>query len=309
MARFTQLSVFTKVVESGSFVGAARALDIAPATVTAHVQALERRLKTKLLQRTTRRVSLTEEGAAYYAHCGEILGRMEEADAMLAARRTSPHGTLRVAMPPLLGTLIVVPGLPAFLRRHPQLRVELTLDARAPDLVAQNLDLSLQVDVDHDPGLVFRPLGLCRVRTLASPAYLRRRGVPRTPDDLERHEIIGVRPMPGVMLSTLHFQKDGRVFTRDIQGRLVVEPGDAQRAAALAGSGIMQGFHYAVADLIESGRLVPVLRDWEWSGPPLGALHLPNRFLLPKAGVFLDFLGKQLAGKVEPYRPDWDNRQ
>jgi len=308
MDRFLTLTIFTNVVEKGSFARAAAALDLSPATVTEHVQALEARLNTKLLHRTTRRLSLTPEGATYVEHCRHILARLEEADETLAAHRTSPRGTLRVMTPPMLATLVLIPRMPKFLERYPDLRVEFTLSGQAPDFVAQNLDLSLQVTMQPDPGVVFRPLGLCAVRTVATPTYLKRRGVPRTPDDLAKHDIIGVRAAPGVLLSSLRFQHNGRMFTREANSRLVADSGEAQRAAALAHGGIMQGVQYAVADLLESGKLVRVLPEWDWSGPPLGAVHLPNRFLGRKVEVFLDFAREQLAGKISPYRTDWDNR-
>lgn len=308
MDRFLALTVFTKVVEAGSFAGAARMLDMAPASVTEHVQALEKRLKTRLLHRTTRRISLTEEGAAYFEHAGQILARMEEADAMLAAQRISPKGTLRVMTPPLLGTLIVIPAMPRFLERYPDLSVEFGLSAAAPDFLGQNLDLCLQITTQPDPSFVFRPLGLCRVRTVATPAYLKHHGVPQTLDDLDRHQTIGVRPGPGVLLSTMRFQRDGKMISREVKCRLSADGGDAQRVAVLADGGIAQGYHYTWSGLIESGRVVPILQDWEWSGPPLGAVHPQNRFLLPKVQVFLDFVRELLADQIAPYRPDWDNR-
>lgn len=308
MDRFLTLTIFTKVVETGSFTAAARALELSPASVTEHVQALEKRLDTRLLNRTTRRIALTDEGAAYHEHCRQILDRLHEADTMLAAQRSSPRGSLRVSVPPLLGTRILIPAMPRFLARHPDLRVEMALSAQVPDFLASNLDLALVIMTEPAPGLVFRPLGLCLVRTLASPAYLARRGTPRTPEDLDRHDTIGVRDSPGVMLSTMRFQRNGRMFSRDVRSRFIADSGEAQRAAALADGGICQSYHYAAADLIEAGRLVPVLEDWEWSGPPLGAMHLPNRFLPPKVGAFLELAQEQLAGKVSPYRVDWDNR-
>lgn len=308
MDRFLALTIFTRVVEKGSFVRAATSLDLAPATVTEHVQALERRLKTRLLHRTTRRLALTEEGAAYFEQCQQILARLEEADGMLTAQRQSPKGTLRVMTPAMLATRVLIPPLPRFLDRYPDLRVEFTLSAQTPDFVAQNLDLALQISMQPDPGVVFKPLGLCAVVTVASPAYLKRHGVPKTPDDLDRHHVIGVRAAPGILLSTMRFQHDGRMITRATNARLVADSGEAQRAAGLAHGGIFQGHHYAVADLIESGQVVRVLEDWDWSGPPLGAVHLPNRFLAPKVQVFLDFATRALAGKIAPYRPDWDNR-
>lgn len=308
MDRLLTLEVFVAVVEKGSFVAAARTLDLSPASVTEHVQALEKRLKTKLLNRTTRRIALTEEGAAYFEHCKQMLARMEEADAMLAAQRTSPKGTLRMQGPQVLVNSILLPRMARFLERYPELSVELSISAAMPDLVQQNLDLAILINPDPSPGVIFRPIGLCRVRTFASPAYLRKHGTPGHPDDLANHSVIGVRTSPGVYLSTLRFQQEGRMISRDFPSRVTVDLGDGPALAALAGVGIGQSYNYAVVHLIEEGKLVPVLDDWSWSGPPLGAVHLPNRFLSPKVQVFLDFVKESLGAKVAPYRADWDNR-
>ena len=305
MDRFQALKVFTTVVDQGSFAAAARVLDVSPATVTEQVQALEAHLKTKLLNRTTRRMSLTAEGAAYHEHASQILARMEEADAMLTATRISPKGVLRVMVPPLLGTRVLLPALPAFVAQYPDLRVDVSLGARAPSFIAQNLDLGLQATAEIEPGLVFRPLGLVPVLNCASPEYLRRRGVPRTPDDLDTHDVIGARPAPGVVLSALRFERDRRIISREPRGRIIADSGDAQIALALAHGGIMQVAEYGVRELLDSGRLVRILKDWEWSGPPLGAVHLPNRFLQPRVGVFLEFAQKLIAPHVAPYREDW----
>lgn len=307
MDRFLALTVFAKVVEKGSFVRAAEELDLAPATVTEQVQALERHLKTKLLHRTTRRIALTDEGAAYIAHARQILASMEEADGLLASHRVSPRGTLRVMLPALLGTRVVIPAMPALLARHPELRVEFTLSAAPPDFANQNLDLCLQITLDPDPRLVFRPLGLVRICTCASAAYLKRRGRPRTLEDLDRHDIIGVRG-PGVFLAAMRFQVDGKMVSKEPPSRLVADSGEAQRAAALAHGGIMQGAEYAVRDLLDSGKLVRVLEKYDWSGPPMGAVYPPNRFLSPKVKVFLDYAKELLKGRISAYREDWDNR-
>ena len=184
MDRLLTLEVFTAVVDHGSFVAAARALDLSPASVTEHIQALEKRLKTKLLNRTTRRIALTEEGAAYFEHCKQTLARMEEADAMLAAQRTSPKGTLRIQGPQVLVNGILLPRMSKFLERYPELSIEFSISAAMPDLVQQNLDLAILINPDPSPGVIFRPIGLCPVRTFASPAYLRKRGTPKHPDEL-----------------------------------------------------------------------------------------------------------------------------
>ena len=305
MDRFLALKVFTTVVDQGGFAAAARALNLSPATVTEQVQALEAHLKTRLLHRTTRRMSLTEEGAAYHEHASQILARMEEADSMLTATRISPKGLLRVMMPPLLATRVVLPALPAFIAQYPDLRIEIALGSQTPELLSQKLDLGLQVAAELEPGMVFRPFGLVRILTLATPEYLARRGVPRTPDDLKDHDVIGVRAAPGVATSLMRFERDGKMITRDPNARLIADFGEGQVALALAHGGIVQLTQYGAEDLVASGRLVRVLQDWEWSGPPLGAVHLPNRFLLPRVGVFVEFAQKLIAPHISPYRDDW----
>jgi len=308
MDRLLTLEVFTAVADRGSFVAAARALDLSPASVSEHIQALEKRLKTRLINRTTRRIALTEEGAAYFEHCKQVLARMEEADGMLVAHRLSPKGTIRVQGPQVLVTGILIPNLPKFLDRYPDLSVEFSVSAAMPDLMQQNLDLALLVNPDPHPGVIFRPLGLCGVRTFASRAYLRKHGTPKHPDDLARHTLIGARTAPGVYLSTFRFQDNARMISREFQCRVGVDLGDGQARAAIAGVGIGQSYNYAVAHHIEEGSLVPVLDSWRWSGPPLGAVHLPNRFLSPKVQVFMEFVKEALGDKVSPFRADWDNR-
>lgn len=305
MDRFIALKVFTAVVDAGGFSAAARTLDISPAAVSEQVKALERHVKTRLLNRTTRSMRLTDEGAAYYEHATQILARMNEADAMLAAQQVSPKGLLRVAMPQLLATRIVLPAMPRFLAQYLDLRVEFTLSVQAPSFTAQSLDLALQITADIEPGLVFRPLGLCRIVTAASPRYLAERGIPRTPDELAGHETIGVRAVPGVPTSLLRFERDGRLISRPHNARVIADSGAAQLVVALADGGIMQGAYYTVSDLLARGELVQVLAEWEWSGPPLGAVHPPNRFLQPKVGVFLRFVEKLLERQISPYREDW----
>jgi DNA-binding transcriptional LysR family regulator len=304
--RFLSLTVFSAVAKAGSFVGAARVLDMSPASVTEHVQRLERHLQTLLLQRTTRKVALTEQGQAFYEHAEKVLARLEEADTAMASHRGAAVGTLRVVMPPLLGTQVIIPRIPAFLRQNPELSIVTTLTTQVPDMVAQDWDLALQVRLTPEPGLAFVPLGLCRVRTLASPGYLALRGIPRTPNDLLQHDLIGVRDMPGDALALWRFQHEGRLISREFPTRLVTAAGDGQRAAALADGGIIQGVHYAVADLVESRRLVPVLEEWEWTGPPLGVLHVQGHALPPKAEVFVEFVKGLLRGRIAPYRSDWD---
>ena len=283
MDRLLTLEVFTAVVEKGSFVAAARALDLSPASVTEHIQALERRLKTKLLNRTTRRIALTEEGAAYFEHCKQMLARMEEADGMLAAQRTSPKGTLRVQGPQVLVNGILLPdvAIPRALPRAVCGVLHLRGDARSraaeprprdPDQPRPEPGRDLPAD---------RPVRGAHLRFARVPGKARHpaaSGRARCAQRDRRAQL--ARGVP----ATFRFEQDGRMISRNFPSRITVDLGDGPALAALAGVGIGQSYHYAVAHLIEATKSwSPVLEDWRWSGPPLGAVHLPNRFLSPRS--------------------------
>ena len=303
MDRLLTLEVFTAVVDKGSFVAAARALDLSPASVTEHIQELEKRLKTKLLNRTARRIALTEEGAAYFEHW-QVLAHGSRCDARRAAQLAQG---LRVQGPQVLVNGILLPRLSKFLERYAELSVEFSISPAMPDLVQQSLDLAILINPDPSPGVIFRPIGLCAVRTFASPAYLRKRQAEASRRSFEAQRDRRAH-FAGGLSPSFRFQHDGKMISRTFPSRVTVDLGDGPALAALAGVGIGQSYNYAVAHHLEEGRLVPVLDDWSWSGPPLGAVHLPNRFLSPKVQVFLDFVKESLGTKVSPYRADWDNR-
>lgn len=305
MDKLLVLNTFTKVVDAGGFAAAARLLEVSPATVTEQIKALEQDLRTRLFTRTTRKVSLTDEGAAYYEQAIHILERVYEADAMVSPERMVAKGLLRVALPPLLGTLVVLPAMAGFLARHPQLRVETMLSAGVAPFRAQNLDLALQLSCEIEPDWVFRPLGLCPIVTVASPQYLAGRRRPESPADLAGFDLIAARPLKGEPTAAFRFERERRAIVQEARPRLVVDAGEAQRVLALAHCGLTQCPLYAVQDLLAGGRLVRVLQDWEWSGPPVGIVQAAHRYVLPRVEVFVEFVRGLLADQVQPYRPDW----
>ena len=306
MDRLLTLEVFTAVVDKGSFVAAARALDLSPASVTEHIQELEKRLKTKLLNRTSgasrsprkaQRTSSTVAGA-----------RAWKKPMRCSPRSAARPEALRVQGPQVLVNGILLPRFSKFLERYAELSVEFSISPAMPDLVQQSLDLAILINPDPSPGVIFPADRLVRGAHLRFARVSTQHGKPKHPDDLSKHSVIGVRTSPGVYLSSFRFQHDGKMISRTFPSRVTVDLGDGPALAALAGVGIGQSYNYAVAHHLEEGRLVPVLDDWSWSGPPLGAVHLPNRFLSPKVQVFLDFVKESLGTKVSPYRADWDNR-
>ena len=190
------VAAFARVVEAGSFSAAARRLRISKSATSAHVQRLEERLGVRLLHRTTRRISLTEAGAAYYRHCARIVAEAESAEQAARALQREPRGMLSISAPDTFGPMHVAPAIPEFLARFPDLAIDISLSPRHVDLVQEGLDLAIRIGTLKDSPLVVRRLAPSRFVLCAAPAYLKKRGVPRVPDDLLRHACFGVSLMP-----------------------------------------------------------------------------------------------------------------
>jgi LysR family transcriptional regulator for bpeEF and oprC len=286
------LPFLTATVETGSFAGAARRLGVTPSAVSRRVAQLEAELGVQLLARTTRRLRTTQDGQVFYEHCARILARLEEARHQLARTSASPSGVLRVDAPVAIGRAILAPRLPLFLRRYPDVRVELTLHDRFVDPVTEGIDLLVRIGKLLDSGLVARRLGESRVIHCASPEYLARRGVPRTPADLVHHDWLGYlrdfHPMPYTFVS------DDHVREVEITGQCYSNDAEVLRILAQGGQGIIAIFDLVVRERLESGELVTVLDDHPSSTWPIHALYLPNRHLLPKVRVFIDFLAEEV---------------
>ncbi|MQY52540.1 LysR family transcriptional regulator [Rhodocyclus tenuis] len=290
-----QLLVFAKVVEQGSFIGAARALALPKTTISRKVQELEERLGTRLLQRTTRRVSLTEAGAIYYEYCGRIVQELEDADKAVGRVQEEPRGVLRVSASFSFGMSTLVPIVPEFMARYPDIQLSLELRNDVVDLVAEGFDLAILIGPVSDSSNVMRRLGESRMRLFATPEYLRQYGSPATPDELTR--------LP--TLTHMRFKQHGRFLwplrngseARDIYPtpRLVANDPGVLRFATLAGLGIGLLPELLTRHEIDSGRLVPVLPDWEAPRVEFGAVYPSRRGLPPKVRVFIDFIVERLA--------------
>ena len=295
------MQVFAKVASLGSFSAAARALGMSQSMATKHVDAIEDRLGAQLFQRTTRRLTLTDAGQRYLEACERILAEIEEADAEAAADVAEPRGTLRVNAPLSFGFRQVVPALADFAGLHPQLTVDLGLTDRFVDLVEEGWDLAIRLGALRDSALIARRLAPAMIVLCASPDYLARHGVPKTLADLAGHNCLGYTLPTAATAGRWLFGADGSVPV-EVSGNLRANNGDALRAAALAGQGVIYQPTFLVAEDIRAGRLVCVhLDEAPFRFGSVYAVYAPSRHVPAKVRSFIDFLARRWAGT-----PPWD---
>jgi LysR family transcriptional regulator for bpeEF and oprC len=290
MDRLLGMRVFARVVERGSFARAAQDLDLSPTQASAHVAELERRLDTKLLNRTTRKVSLTADGRAYYERCARILQDIDETESEVSGKHGVLRGTLRVDAPPLFARFVLIPALPKFLAAHPGLSLDLRLRDQLSDLVGEGIDCAIRVAKLADSSLVARRLGPTRLITVAAPEYLARHPAPRAPEDLAGHNCIGFRLAHLGRPATWLFRRAGEKVLLEPKGNLVCDTGEAHLAAALAGIGVIQTLSVVAPGLTERGKLVPLLEEWTAAGPPMSLVYAPGKPVPAKIRTFADFV-------------------
>jgi LysR family transcriptional regulator for bpeEF and oprC len=296
MDQLSAIRVFARVAELGSFARAADALDMSRAMVTTRVGQLEGRLGVRLLHRTTRRVGLTDDGRAYYDRCVRILADLDEADEALARRRARPSGRLRAQMPVALARAFVIPALPRFLARHPGLELEVRLANRVVDLVEEGVDCAIRLGVPSEQSLVARRIAATRLATCASREYLQRKGTPREPADLARHECIAFLDLATGRPAEWVFERGAERVARPPSGRLAFNSMEAAVEAAAAGLGVAQVLSSLAEPAITAGRLRPLLVDWAAEGPPLYLVYPHHRHLSAKIRAFADFAAEVFAG-------------
>jgi LysR family transcriptional regulator for bpeEF and oprC len=287
------MKVFARVVESSSFTRAADTLDMPRASATIVIQQLEAHLKTRLLQRTTRSLSLTPDGAAYYERCVRILGDIEEAENAFAATARSPRGKLRIDMPTSLGRRLVLPDLYAFHARYPDIDLMVGFGDKPVDLIQESVDCVIRVGALPTSNLVARRIGWYRPVTVASPEYLARHGTPETLEMLrEQHVAVNYFWGRNGRLMDFAFMVDGEPVTVKMNGSMAVNDTDAWLESCLRGVGIIQAPYFmAVADL-QSGALHEVLQDWKPPAMPIWAVYPQNRHLSPAVRVFVDWIAQ-----------------
>ncbi|MCK6253610.1 LysR family transcriptional regulator [Pseudomonas fragi] len=300
MDRFNAMLVFTRIVELGGFAKAADSLQMPRASVTVLIKQLEAHLGVQLLHRTTRQVSPTLDGVAYYQRCVLLLADLEEAEGLF--RSSQPKGTLRVEMPAAVGRLVVLPALPEFTDRYPQIELEVGLNDRPVDLIREGVDCVIRGGLTMDDSLVARPLVQMDQVTCASPAYLLAHGVPQSLDDLSGHQVVEYFSSASGKRYGLEFQVGDQVRLPDLPKRLAVNSAEGYLAACVAGYGLVQTPHYHVAQLLREGRLQEVLSDCLPPRLALTALYPQHRQLSPRVRVFVDWLVELCARPASGFR-------
>ncbi|WP_225768440.1 LysR family transcriptional regulator [Inquilinus sp. Marseille-Q2685] len=288
MDHMVALKVFRTVVEQGSFANAGKVLQLSPAAISKNIGELERHVQARLLNRTTRRMSLTEAGSIYYQQVRRILDDIEDADRSLGALQSKPSGLLRVTAPVSLTLLTLSPAIPAFLARYPELSLDLNLDDRRIDIVKDGYDVAIRgSDSLEESSLVARRLFTLDHVVCGSPEYVRRRGAPEQPDDLRRHDCVQFTLSGHADEWT--FRRGGAAVRVPIDGRYKVTSGIAVRDALLAGFGLSLVPRRYVADDLARGTLSTVLEDWSAVETPIYAVYPSRRYLVPKVRAFVDF--------------------
>ncbi len=297
MPSVNEMVAFARVVEAQSFSGAAERLGTSKSSVSAQVRRLESRLGVRLLHRTTRRLALTEAGAACYRHCARLLDEAEAAEQAAEAFHAEPRGTLRISAPDTFGWMHVAPALGDFTARYPGVAIDLSLTSKHVDLIEERFDLAIRIGALPDSSHVVRRLALSRLVICAAPEYFKRRGTPRDPGALAAHDCLRFAPLGRGTLWQLRGPRGP--FRVPIGGRFVTNSGEVLRAAALGGLGLGLMPVWMVGDALRQGALVPVLERWAPQPAPIQAVYPGNRLTASKVRVFVDHLARRFG--ATPY--------
>lgn len=302
MDRFDAMQAFARVVETGSFTKAAETLHMSKTSVTQLVQQLEARLRVRLLNRTTRKVNVTADGAAYYERVLRLLADMDDAETSLSSAAALPRGRLRVDVPSPLARMILVPALPSFHARYPDIQIDMGVSDRVVDLIGENVDCVVRGGEIRDQSLVARHVGDLSLGFYASPDYLQRAGTPLHPRELEdtHHRIVGFLWARSSKVLSYAMRRDGE--TVRVRGRyvLAVDDGNAYLEAGLAGLGILCVPEYMASAHLARGELVRVFEQWHLDPMPLYLAFPPNRHVSAKLRVFIDWVAELMAQHAPP---------
>ncbi|MCW7537128.1 LysR family transcriptional regulator [Aquabacterium sp. A7-Y] len=295
MDQLAAMRAFLRVAETGSFTKAADLLQTPKPTVTKLVQTLESHLHTKLLHRTTRRVTVTSEGAAYYERAARLITELDDIDTTMYNARACPGGRLRIEVPASVATLVVLPALPDFLERYPKIQVDMGVSDRPVDLIGDNVDCALRAGELTDPSMIARRIGEVQSIACASPVYLQKHGQPRHPSELEEQHTMVSYFLSGGRYKNFVFAKDGERVQVKGSYRVSVNDSNAYLAAGLAGMGIIQVPTFMVQQHLSSGALQPVLCQWMAEPKPIHVIYPPNRHLTTRLRVFVDWVAELFA--------------
>ena len=295
----TQMKVFCSVVDNNSLAGAARSLTVSPSVVSKQLAALEDRLGVRLLNRTTRRVSLTEVGAAYYERSKRIIADVDEAEVSVSQSHAAPRGLLKITAPTTFAHRHVAPYLANFIDRYPEVQIQMLVNDRIVDMVDEGIDLAIRIAQLKDSSLIARKLAPNTRSLVASPEYLERWGAPQRLEELNDHALITLHP--GSLINDWHFEVDGEERVFRAKGSILINNGDSILSAVLSGGGLAMLAAHMAGEHVKSGKLVPVLEEYVRDDVPIYAVYPSSRHLSPKVRAFVDYL-IQIYGS----KPYWE---
>ena len=290
MDTFTAMKVYCSVVENDSLAGAARSLNISPSVVSKQLSALEDRLGVRLINRTTRRISVTQEGTAYYESCKRIITDVAEAENAVSSAHAAPRGLLKITAPVTFAHRHLTPHLPKFLDMFPEVEVQVQVNDRVVDLVDEGIGLAIRISQLKDSSLIARRLAPNRRYIAATPEYLKKNGTPNAVDDLKEHRLITWPP--GNPLNDWHFLINGIERIMKVNGAIAVNEGDGILTTLLAGGGLGMTQEFLAGPYVREKKLVPLLEEFVREDNPIYAVYPSNRHLSPKVRAFVDFLVK-----------------
>lgn len=292
MDRFGALRAFASVVETGSFVGAAERLATSTSTLSRQIAELEQHLGARLLQRTTRKLSLTDAGQAYYQRAVQLLADWEEAEAMISSAAVAPRGTLRLTCSYAFGVQRIAPAIASFVARHREVRFEVSVSDRIVDLVEEGFDLAIRIGQVGSEQMVAHRLGTTRLLACAAPDYLRARGTPRTPADLTGHDVLTYAYSSNPHMWRF-LDRAGKPIEVKVSGPLHANSGDVNIAAAIAGLGVVLEPDFMLAPALAAGWLQRVLADYSTEPGEIWAVYPSRRHLSAKVRLFVEHLKRQ----------------
>ncbi|RUT04152.1 LysR family transcriptional regulator [Chroococcidiopsis cubana SAG 39.79] len=265
---------------------------MSPSAVSKAVMRLEESLSIRLMNRTTRKITLTDDGAAFYERCQQILGELEEAELELKRSQLTPTGTLRIDLTTELGQIHIIPALPQFIERYPDLKLNISVSNRIADVIEEGIDAVVRIGAGPDSSLIMHGVGMARFIVCAAPNYLRRYGIPQTLEDLKHHNCISfVSPWTGRVFDW-QFQQDGQKIRLPVEGNLYLNNGESILDVALAGVGLVQVYNYIAGEAIAQDKLKPVLEKYAAPGSPISVVYPQKRHLSAKVRVFVDFMNE-----------------
>jgi DNA-binding transcriptional LysR family regulator len=294
--KLTSMNVFVRVAKAGSFAGGARDLGISRAMATKHIMQLESNLGTRLFNRTTRSLSLTEVGSQYLERCQQVLGDVEEMEAAVTHLQTEPRGVLKISAPPVIGATHISRALAEFLKIHPDLTVDMILQGSPGDLIDEGIDLAIHLGALEDTSMVARKLASSSLVVCGSPEYLEQYGIPQTPEDLVRHSCLVNWAIPP--RDKWQFKGETGYTVMNVSGRMQANAAHPIRIAAINGLGLVMLPTYIVGSDIEKGKLKLVLENYTLPPLDIHAVYPHRKYLSAKVRSFMDFLQEWLEHRV-----------